>query len=248
MENSSKLKHGASLKRKRAVAIISITVTLALMCWMGWYVMRAVNGAIETEGGLTNAAKHFRDLIRPYGSFGLFIAFLIQLIQVVVPTIPGEVFEVGMGICFGWAAGTLICSIGTTVGAFIILVLTKKYGVKLVELFVSLDKLNEMKLFNNENRLKLTVFLLYLIPGTPKDSLVFFFGLTKIRTRDFLWIQAIARIPTIITSTIAGDMATEQRYTATIIIFALTGLFALIGMLLYRRTVRKKQEINENQG
>ncbi len=248
MENSSKLKHGASLKRKRAVAIISIMVTLALMCWMGWYVMKAVNSAIESEGSINSAANHFREIIRPYGVFGAVIALVIQIFQVIIPTIPGEVFEVGMGICFGWLTGTLICSIGTTVGAFIILVLTKKYGVKLVELFVSLDKLNEMKLFNNESKLKLTVFLLYLIPGTPKDSLVFFFGLTKIRTRDFLWIQAIARIPSIITSTIAGDMATEQRYTATILIFALTGIFALIGMLLYRRTVRKKQEINENQG
>ena len=218
------------------------------MLLLTFYVMQAVNYAIDTEGSINNAAKYFRDLISPYGSFGIIIAFLLQLIQVVIPTIPGEVFEVGMGVCFGWVTGTLICSIGTTVGAFLILLLTKKYGVRLVELFVSVDKLNEMKLFNDESKLKLVVFLLYLIPGTPKDSLVFFFGLTKIRTRDFLWIQAIARLPSIVSSTIAGDMATNQQYLATIIIFAVTALFAVVGLIIYRKTVAKRKEINENQG
>ena len=123
----------------------------------------------------------------------------------------------------------------------------KKYGIKAVELFVSTDKINELKFINNEKKLKTTVFLLYLIPGTPKDPLIFFFGLTKISIWDFIWIQTVARIPSVVTSTIAGEQVTKQNFLVSIIIFAVTGVLALMGMFLYRKIISHKNNHKEKE-
>ena len=86
----------------------------------------------------------------------------------------------------------------------------KKLGIRAVELFVSLDKINELRFINNEKKLSTFVFLLYLIPGTPKDPLIFFFGLTKIKISNFVVISTLARIPSIVTSTIGGEFLVNK--------------------------------------
>lgn len=222
-------------KRKRIIAIISTIIAVALFLWLGWFLSKTILHTLDSGDDLWSTAKNFQLLIESYGKWGWIVAFGIQVLQVVVSPIPGEVVEVGMGLCFGWFWGTVICMVGGAVAAALIMLFVKKFGVKVVELFVSTEKINELRLINNEKKLKRMVWLLYLIPGTPKDPLIFFFGLTKIRIWDFVWIQMIARIPTIVTSAIAGEQATKQNFLVTIIIFVITGALALAGIFFYRK-------------
>ena len=95
--------------------------------------------------------------------------------------------------------------------------------------------------------------MLYLILGTPKDPLIFFFGLTRINIWDFVWISTLARIPSVVTSTGAGEQATKQNFLASVIIFAVTGALAIIGMLFYRkllnhRKTKKDKKLDEKEG
>jgi len=236
------------LKRKRIIAIISVIICVALFLWLGWFLTDVILYSINTDGGILSSAQNFKELIESYGSWGWIVAFGIQVLQIVVSPIPGEVIEVGMGLCFGWFWGTVICLLGGALAAWFIMLFVKKFGVKVVELFVSTEKINELKFINNEKKLKRTAFLLYLIPGTPKDPLIFFFGLTKIKIWDFIWIQTIARIPSIVTSAIAGEQATKQNFLATIIIFAVTGALALVGLFFYKRilSIKKSKEESNN--
>ena len=238
--------------KKRVVAIISLIIAVALFLWLGFYLTDIILFSIDEGGGVMNTAQNFKELIEGYGKWGVIVAFAIQVLQVVVSPIPGEVIEVGMGLCFGWLGGTLLCLLGGALAAAMIMLFVKKFGIKAVELFVSADKINELKFINNEKKLKRTVFWLYLIPGTPKDPLIFFFGLTKISIFDFVWIQTLARIPSVVTSAIAGEQATKQNFLVTIIIFAVTGVMALIGMFFYRKIISHKQnttheKINEKK-
>lgn len=238
-------------KRKKAIAVISVIIALALFIWLGFYLTHTILFSIDEGGGLMSTAQNFKELIRSYGKWGVVVAFGIQVLQIIVSPIPGEVVEVGMGLCFGWFWGSVICLLGGALAAFIIMLFVKKFGVKAVELFVSTEKINELRFINNEKKLKGTVFLLYLIPGTPKDPLIFFFGLTKISIWDFVWIQTIARIPSVVTSAIAGEQATKQNFLVSFIIFAVMGVLALIGMFFYKRLLshrqNKKQKINEEK-
>ena len=79
------------------------------------------------------------------------------------------------------------------------------------------------------------MFVLYFLPGTPKDILTYFAGLTDINPITFLLICTLGRIPSVLTSTLAGSSLVESNYKTSILIFVITGIAALIGYLIYYR-------------
>ena len=162
----------------------------------------------------------------------------IQCLQVVIALIPGEVIEVGAGYAFGPVEGTLLCMAGVAIASTLIFLLTRKVGVRLVEAFISREKIDDLKFINSEAKLKRLIFILYFVPGTPKDLFTYFVGLTRIQWHEFLVISLIARIPSVVSSTIGGSIINSQDYLPAIILFAVTGLVSLGGMLLYSRIVR----------
>ena len=85
-------------------------------------------------------------------------------------------------------------------------------------------------------------FLLFFIPGTPKDLFTYFAGLTDIKLSTFLAISLVARIPSVLSSTFGGHMLGEGKYTGAILLYGITGLVSVLGMLLYRQILRKKNE------
>ncbi len=216
-----------TLKRKRIIAIVSIVITVALFLAAGIFVTKRIFGGM--------GIAEFKELIDSYGSMGVLVAFAIQVLQVIVSPIPGEVVEVAMGFCFGWFGGMLLCVLGSAVGASIIFPLTKKYGIKIVELFVSIDRINELRFINSEKKLHRFVFLLYFIPGTPKDPLIFFFGLTRIKLSTFLILSSFARIPSIVSSTLGGKFIVDKNYFGAILLFVITGVLSLAGMIAYQK-------------
>lgn len=242
MEEKSVQKEKELIRRKRIIAVISAVISIALLTWLGFFVAKAFHLSSASEGGLKDAARHFKDLIDGYGNAGVLVAFGIHVLQVVLSPLPGEIIEIGMGLCFGWFGGTVICLLGSALGGLIIILFVKKLGVRFVELFVPLEKINSYKFLNDEKKLERLVFIIYLLPGTPKDLLVFFFGLTKIKASTFLITSTLARIPSIISSTVGGDFIVDQKYLSAIILFAVTGLVSLLGMLIYNFTVKKFNE------
>lgn len=236
-----------TLKRKRIIAVVSLVIAVALMLWLGYFATKTILHSLRGDGGIREAAANFQELISGYGSNGIIVAFAIQFLQIIISPIPGEVIEVGMGVCFGWFGGALICLSGGALAAAVIMLFVKKLGIRAVELFVSTEKINELRFINNDKTLELMVFLLFLIPGTPKDPLIFFFGLTRIKIKDFVIIQTIARIPTVVSSTVAGQFAVEENFLASLIIFIITGLLALCGMFFYRKILIRKDSKKKSE-
>ena len=232
-------------KRKKIIALASVIIAVALFIWLAIYLTKVIFASLESDGGIEDTAKNFKEMIQGYGSWGWMVAFGIQVLQVVVSPIPGEFVEVGMGLCFGWLGGTLLCLLGGALAAALIMLFVKKLGIRAVELFVSLDKINELRFINNEKKLSTFVFLLYLIPGTPKDPLIFFFGLTKIKISNFVVISTLARIPSIVTSTIGGEFLVNKNYLGAILLFAITGAVSVIGLLLYKKILEKLKSRSE---
>lgn len=192
----------------------------------------------------------FKELIKSYGSLGWLVAFGIQVLQVIVSPIPGEVVELGMGICFGWFWGAVLCLVGSALGSVIIMFIVKKVGIKMVQLFVSVDKINELRFINSERKLNSLVFILYVLPGTPKDPLIFFFGLTRIGIIEFTVISTLARIPSVITSTVGGKLFIDGHLIGAVIVIAVTAVISLAGMILYQRILRRirnRKSINRDE-
>ena len=160
--------------------------------------------------------------------------------------IPGEVIELGAGYAYGAVEGLLICLAGVAVSSAAIFLLVKKLGTPMVELFISREKIQQFKFINSEKKLKRLVFLLFLIPGTPKDALTYFVGLTEMKLSTFLGLSLLARIPSVVSSTISGQLLGDKDFLTAGIVYAITGVISIAGYLIYSY-VMKKRENNETK-
>ena len=88
----------------------------------------------------------------------------------------------------------------------------KRFGVKAAELFFSLEKLQSLRFLQNPKKRDILFFLLFLLPGTPKDLLCYFAGLTEISSAAWICIQLFGRIPSVLSSTLGGDALGSEKY------------------------------------
>ena len=220
-------------RKRKLLAGISISVVVILFLLATWFICRWL--ASFSEEGL-------RDYIRSFGSAGWIVFLLLQILQVFIALIPGELLESVAGFAFGPLAGTLLCYGGIAIASTLVFLLTRKYGVKLVEIFTSREKINQLRFLNTDRKRDLLIFLAFFIPGTPKDLLTYFVGLTEIKLGTFLALSLIARIPSVVTSTFGGHLLGEGKYVLAIVIYAITGVVSLLGMFCYNAWLKTKEK------
>lgn len=207
------------------VAVIAILATVFIGRWLGSF-----------------SDDSFRDYIRSFGPAGWLVLLGLQFLQVFVALIPGELLETGAGYAFGPVWGTLICYAGVAMASALVFLLTRRFGVKLVEVFISREKINQLSFLRTERKRNTLVFLLFLIPGTPKDLLTYFVGLTDMKLGSFLLISLIARLPSVLSSTAGGHLLGEGNYVGALWLYGITGAVSVAGLLIYNAIMRKKQK------
>ena len=176
------------------------------------------------------------------GPLGVVVFIAIRAAQTLIKVLPAEVLEIGAGYAYGTWAGLLFCMIGTVTGTVMILFLMKKFGTKLLYLFVSKEKLESVAFLKDSKKLGVTLFFLYLISGTPKDIITYMIGLTPMKKRKFLLITCIARIPSVLVSTWCGAAMVQENYLLSAVIFGATTIVSLLCMFLYRIYEKKKKK------
>jgi len=220
------------LHRRKWLIGISIAIVTILAALITIFVWRWLASFSQEE---------FREYIRSFGLLGWLVLLILQFLQVFIALIPGELLESAAGYAFGPLIGTLICYAGVSAASSLVFFLTRRFGTKLVETFISREKINQLRFINTDRKRNTLIFLLFFIPGTPKDLLTYFVGLTDIRLGTFLAISLIARIPSVVSSTFGGHLLGEGHYWRAILLYGITGIVSLIGLAVYNAILRKKQ-------
>ena len=217
-------------RKRKLLAGISISVVLLLMVLLTLFVCHWLNSFSQED---------FREHVRSFGVLAPLVMLALQILQVFIALIPGEIVESAAGYVLGPWLGTAVCYTGIALASALIFVLTRRYGVKLVEVFVSREKIKQLRFLNTEQKRNTLIFLLFFIPGTPKDLLTYFVGLTDIRLRTFLLLSMTARIPSVITSTFGGHLLGQERYIGAVILYGITGTLSLLGMVCYNAYLKR---------
>ena len=218
-------------RRRKTVSLISLGLLLGLFGLIAFAAQPLLACVAQPE--------QFREWIESLGPWGYAAAVGIMCLQVVVAFIPGEVVEIGAGYAFGAAGGMLVCLVGAALASAVVFGFTRLFGYRMVEAFVTREKIQSLKFIKNSKRLNLLIFILFFIPGTPKDVFTYFIGLTPMKLSTFLFISTVARIPSVITSTLGGHALGLQNYTFALLVFAVTAVLSLAGLLIYRRMSRQ---------
>ena len=156
--------------------------------------------------------RMFRDFVEEHYVCGIIIMFFMFVIQVILALIPGGLLEVACGYAFGAVVGGIISVAGIMTGSALTILLVRKLGKKFARLFYSKEKLESISFLKNKKKRNILVFIVFLIPGTPKDLLTYVVGLTDMSIITYLLLTGIARTPAILISTIGGDALGLEKY------------------------------------
>lgn len=222
-------------KHKKIVTVIAFLIFI-LFCGLVSYFVGVPMVRLAKNPEL------FRSWVDSYGVWGRLLFVGMVVLQVVVAFIPGEPIELAAGYAFGFWEGTLLTMLGFLVGSWLIFRMVRRFGVKLVEVFFPPEKIERFSFLKDPRRSQALAFVLMLIPGTPKDFLSYFAGLTPLTLRKWLTIVLIARIPSLVTSTATGAAAGVKNYTLTVVMLAVTLLLTAAGLLYYRRICKQERE------
>lgn len=220
---------------KNTKAIIGITIVTLFFVGIAILIGKPL---IEFVSNPTQFRQWVNDngIIAPIAFVGMVV------LQVIIAIIPGEPLEIGAGYAFGTIHGTLLTMLGITIGSICIFLAVKRWGMKIVNIFFSQEKIENIKWIHNTKKLYLISIILFAIPGTPKDLITYFAGLTEMKLLPFLLIVNFARLPSIITSTLGGNAIGTKKYGMAAIVFAVTALITIIGIMIYKHINSSNQD------
>lgn len=226
-------------KKTKIVKIVMLLIFILIMIILTIKFLPIFKN-IATEEGRMN----FKQEIESLGYEGIMIIVGLMVVQIFLPILPGEPVEILAGMSYGPIGGLIVIFIGAFVSSFIIFFAVRKFGRNFIYSFISkekIEKLESSKLFSNPKKIDTILFILFLIPGTPKDLFVYIAGLLPIKPIKFLMISTFARFPSIISSTIAGSNLVTGNWTAIVVTYAIT--FAIAGVIIYIFNKKEKAYI-----
>lgn len=187
----------------------------------------------------------FRAWIEGMGMWGKAAYVAVCFLQVLVAIIPGGPIELAGGYAFGHVEATVLSTIGLGLGSVAVFLLVRKFGRSLLEVFFKKEQIEELQFLRTNRKRDIIILILFLAPGTPKDLLCFYCGLTDMPFLLFFLISTFARIPAAWLSSIGGSAMNSKSYTIAIIIAVVILTMTALGIIGYRYVVKKHGEEKE---
>lgn len=214
-----------ALRRRVLIGLVAAAAITALLCW-------------EYLPGLLAWLADAR-AVRAFVSDHAFVSRLamlgINIVQVLLAFLPGEPVELASGYAFGFWEGTALCLVASGLATSAIYWATRRWGWKLVGLFFDRSLFDRFSWLKSAKRLELIMLIVFLIPGTPKDFLTYFAGLTNMRFLPVVLIATFGRIPSIVTSTIAASAVGSGNWPLVACTLVASAFLLAVGGLMYRR-------------
>ncbi len=199
-----------------------IVVGLALIAYKNGLIPLSVQESRLLQGRLLR----FLDSLGPAAFIGF---ILLQAAQVIVAPIPGEVTGFLGGILYGPSLGVILSTIGLTLGSYIAFALSRAFGRPFVEKFVNKKTMSRFDYLLHHKGAFL-IFLLFLIPGFPKDFLCYILGLGHLNTAEFLVIGGTGRLMGTILLTLGGSYIRHHQYYRLSILLGIAIVIILVSM------------------
>jgi uncharacterized membrane protein YdjX (TVP38/TMEM64 family) len=217
-----------------AIAVGVLAATLLLLTWLVVIDAPLIHFVVR----LYRDKYFLRDTVASWGWMAPVVFMAIQAIQVIISPIPGEVTGPVGGALFGTTWAVIYSTIGLTVGTLICFWIGRKWGEPLVRPWLSEHHWNKMN-FILEAEGAILCFILYLIPGFPKDIISYLFGISPMPFWVFAVISTVARIPGTWISSYFGAHVGEQQYLYAIAFIALVTAVCL-PVFYYRERIIKR--------
>ena len=195
----------------------------------------------ETHEGIREIVHFFfsRKRINTFvASFGLsapyaFIA--LQILQVVLAPIPGDITGIIGGYLFGILPGFFYSSVGLSLGSLLAFLISRRLGMPLVRRFVGQETMAKFD-YLMEHKGAIFSFIFFVIPSLPKDTFCYLLGLSPMHVLTFFIISTVGRIPGTLLLTLQGQAIRSDKHWAFFIVLFLVSCFIIL-VLIYRNRI-----------
>ena len=221
---------------KSLLGILVIAIIIVII----WNLAPLMTNLSTKEGQIA-----FKEQINSMGVMGFLMLAGLQLAQILLIVLPGEPLEVLAGMCYGAVGGTIFILFTAFISTVLIYLIISRFGKKCIYHFIKkekLDKLENSKVFKNTQNLEIIMFILFFIPGTPKDLLVYAGALLPIKPIKFILISTLGRLPSIISSTIVGSNLSVGDWKSSVIVYGITFIITGIAIFISRKKGGKDTE------
>jgi len=213
------------MSNKNKYLIVCLSVIFILLTIYACYKLIPLFIALKEPAN----QESFKEYIENLGWMGWITILTIQVLQIFIAFIPGEIVELLAGILYGPLGGLLICLLGILIGSILIYYTMKLFANKYIVKYK--EKLKTYSFLSDPKKIHIYLFILFLIPGLPKDIFIYLVPFLPIKFYSFLIVSLIARIPSVLSSTIVGSSLVEGNYLTSIIIFSIFLVLGVLGIL-----------------
>ena len=218
----------------RGLLFLALLVAIALIFYL---YNQGVWNHINEQYKYFISHKKLGDLIYSYGPYASLIFVAAQALQVLFAPIPGDVTGFVGGFLFGNGMGMLLSTVGLTLGSLSAFYISRTFGLRVVERIVKKEYVDKFNFFITHRGIVVS-FVLFLIPGFPKDSLCYLLGLTRMRLADFLILNIFGRLPGTLILTLQGSAVSGGKYHAFFILLAGSVLLTSVLYLARNRIIK----------
>ena len=223
-----------SNKKKVAIAILKLIFLILIVVLIPLYLY-------FYQQDFLMRFRDFNDIVsflERYKLQSIPIYIILQIAQIVISVLPGQFFQLAAGYLYTFWPALLFSCIGAFLGTTITFWLAKGLGSDFVHIFFEKDKTEDYVKRLNSKKAYTIVFLLYAIPGIPKDVVSYAAGLSEMKYKPFIILSTIGRIPGMMGSIIIGSMWHKEEYVGMIIL-AIIAVIAFCTCIIYRKKLHE---------
>lgn len=218
------------LKSIKKTNLVVIAVIMLMMTFIIIYTVKNIN--IDQVIGSIETLPFFIKVIAMMGLIAL---------QIFVAFLPGEPLELASGYIFGSFQGTLVCLAGSMIGTIIVYYLARMFQHSIIDTMFNQDKVAEVKQLFSSKKSKFWLFIIFLIPGSPKDVMTYLVSLSDIDLKQWLLLTTVGRIPSIVTSTYLTGSLKEGNIMLAFLILVVTIILVIGGTIYYKKIINSNK-------
>ena len=214
-------------KRNKLFAALKFVVLLIIVIGVPLYIFVFQRGLISRFDSFDEVVG----FLRHYKQYSVPVYLAAEILQIMIFILPGQVFQFAAGYLFGFLPGLFYTFIGAVLGESITFYVARILGSDAIHMMLGEEKSMHYKELLSSRKAYIITFMLYLIPGLPKDAICYAAGVSGIRFLPFLMISVAGRMPAMAGSILFGAMYMKKDYTGMVIVAAVVGVICIICLM-----------------
>lgn len=192
---------------------------------------------------------HFRSLnavnamLAEYETGSIFIYIGVQIFQIVVSIIPGQIIQFAAGYAYNFWLAYLFSIIGIALGTLLTFYIAKLLGHDFVHMAFGEERVNKYMKRINSKKGFIILFILFLIPGVPKDMLTYVAGVSEIRFLPFLIMNLVGRTPALMGTILIGSFARSHSYVGMYILIGVAVVLFVLGLIFKDKVINQLDKL-----